>query len=176
MLSLSRHSVWLVLLSLLVRDTHSLLSRTSQLNKFELDNINYQIEIDNSLIELDSKFKQPDSSNDVTTTSSLVRVRSVYGQVYECKLPDVTSALNQMNSDSQKEDDTAESLANMIPSSMLSMFDTSSVPVVSKSQHNFTFIGEKIKEQMQALKRAELCVYRVRKFSKSKEAALLRLN
>jgi hypothetical protein len=137
-------------------------SKASRLGKLELENINYQIDIER-VLQVDSVYSQQ-TNNDVPLAQNRVRIKSVYGQMYECELPDIKSTLESLNE--YEEDEGEELLRAMAPSisnfDPSSFFETSS-QVKTTKQYNFTLINEKVNIQMAVFKNSKMCSYRVKK-------------
>ena len=123
------------------------LAASSMLNLHELQHFKYQIAIEDSL-RLESSAVQSESTDQLqpdqmpatptTKRSQFVPMRSIYGQNYECVMPD----------DLLLESDASPSGSNV---------DTGS----GASEHNFTLINETVVNYLQSLKNSRECIYRV---------------
>ena len=159
-------------------------SKTSRIDKAELENLNYHIEIEKTL-KIDSTLRnelhsesavsslEQDSSIKTTTETfssaggDLVRIRSVHGQMYECQLPDSASSLHHLSHDDRLDDDDDET-NGFVDAAIFFESSAFKTKPVAKPQFNFTFINERVKAEMNALKKSELCIYRVNALEKEK--------
>jgi hypothetical protein len=105
---------------------------TSFLNSNEIENFKYQIDIDTS-VKLASKFNKDEDSNN---RNDYISIKSVYGQEYECYLPNNPEYLNSLNDDDSEK--TEESNSNAI---------------------NFTLVNEHIQNYSKKMK--NYCVQKV---------------
>ena len=119
---------------------------TSKLDKFEIENFKYQIDID-QLVK---------SKSSVESNSNLIPIRSVNGQLYSCSLSD--TLINY------KDDENFENLEE----SVLFKIFSSQTPSHAKNQpiepnnvsFNFSLIDEKIKHYMSELNKSNICIYK----------------
>jgi hypothetical protein len=121
----------------------------SKLNTIELENYKYQIDIDNEM-KVDSNYYRidPRISNDHHDLG-YIQIRSKYGQLYECRLPDKQDGFEDDLDDS--DDETLTSYFGGPP--------LNEKELDQKSQFNFTIIDEKINRFKADL--ANTCIYRV---------------
>ena len=74
-----------------------------------IENFKYQIDIDTS-VKLASKFNKDEDSNN---KNDYISIKSVYGQEYECYLPNNPEYLNSLNDDdSEKTEESNFTLVN----------------------------------------------------------------
>ena len=137
------------------------INQLSKLNIAELNNYQYQVDIDKT-IKIDSSYIQnePSQKLETTTTASntqkdgnLIKIRSKFGQLYGCKIPDLLNEfLEEENLDSENSDVEEASFFELANPN-----DKSD----KKSQYNFTLINEKINRYMTELQKSGLCIHRV---------------
>ena len=137
---------------------------TGLLNKFELDNFNYQVDIKNQ-IKIDSTLSTTATSDNQNTPiineDKIIRIKSIHGQMYECQLPDTSSVIN--NELTYSEDENSENDQYGAASAELSFFKSSGSNMPpSKIKYNFSLINEKVKSQMEDLKKSKLCIFAVK--------------
>lgn len=117
------------------------LASLSYLNTFELDNdFKYQIEIDKN-VKLASSYRQ-----EANVQPNFITIKSVYGQTYECYLP---------NSDEYYE---------TVDSSDHETSNLNKNQESSNSKFNFTLVDEKIEKYVKNLKTTMNCIYKVNVF------------
>jgi hypothetical protein len=140
------------------------ISKVSRIRKQELENINYEIDIER-VLKVDSLYSQQadggSSNNVVPNLDNRIRVKSVYGQMYECELPDAREVLEDLSEYEEEEAELAASMAPSISNFGQSIFFETSSQSKNSKQYNFTLINEKVTAQMEAFKAAKKCSYRV---------------
>ncbi|RNA29963.1 OS-9-like isoform X2 [Brachionus plicatilis] len=119
------------------------LSIGSKINKYELDNIRYQIDIDQNL--------QPSSATQ--SKSDHIPIRSANGQLFTCSF----EPLEYFDQDSE---------INIEENSLLSLFSKSAIQREhlrlnqNKQSFNFTQIDLKVQEQISKLTKSNVCLYK----------------
>ena len=103
----------------------------SLLDFVEINDYRYNIEIAKE-IKLDSRFKSSDLEIDKDVT--LVRVKNVHGQFYECSLPRFDELPN--------DDDLNKNEPNGV-------------------SYNFTLVNELVRKAAESLAKSNICIYRV---------------
>ena len=140
------------------------INQLSKLNIAELNNYQYQVDIDKT-IKIDSRYTQnePSQKLETTTTGSntlkdenLIKIRSKFGQLYECKIPDLLNEFLEEDMLNSENSDVEE--ASFFE---FSKQDNPSDKSDKKSQYNFTLINEKINRYMTELQKSGLCIQRV---------------
>lgn len=107
----------------------------SHLDVVEINDYKYNIGIDKA-VKLDSRFSAPeDLAGDKEVT--LMRMKNVHGQSYECCLPKFKDLPNDSDGNSEGEMDK------------------------EKDSYNFTLINEKVKKSVEGLAKSNLCIFRV---------------
>jgi len=119
------------------------LSSLSYLNAVELENdFKYEIDIDKS-VKLATPFRQ-----DKNSQPNFITIKSVYGQTYECYLP---------NSDQYYDNDSADNNNNYNDN------NADKTNQETSSKFNFTLVHEKIEAHSSNLKTTKNCIYKVSK-------------
>lgn len=107
----------------------------SRLDVVEINDYKYNIGIDKA-VKLDSRFSSPeDLTGDKEVT--LMRMKNVHGQAYECGLPKFEDLPNDSDGNSEGEKDK------------------------EKDSYNFTLVNEKVKKSTEGLAKSNLCIFRV---------------
>ena len=141
------------------------INQLSKLNIAELNNYQYQVDIDKT-IKIDSSYTQNEPSQQLETTTTtasdtlkdvnLIKIRSKFGQLYECKIPDL---LNEF-----LEEDMLDSENSDVEEASFFEFSKQANPSDKsdkKSQYNFTLINERVNRYMTELQKSGLCIHRV---------------
>ena len=124
----------------------------SKLNTVELENYKYQIDIDNEM-QVDSNYYRIDPSiGALQHDPGYIQIRSKYGQLYECRLPDKHDGFDEDSDD--RDDEKSTSYFSGGGSQNEKEID-------QKSQFNFSIIDEKINRFKNDLTNS--CIYRVSK-------------
>ena len=123
----------------------------SKLNKFELDNFKYELDIGNKLI----------SHDEMKVGEYSMPIRASNGQTYLCELPE-NQQIAKMGekADLGDADDESEefSIASMFFETSSSLINQKKTP---KPQINFTLVDEKVKSHMAKLNESNICLFKV---------------
>lgn len=146
-------------------------STTSRFDRFEVENLKYDLDIEQNLMSEDMFINNNDANDGL-----MMPIRTANGQMYVCKLPErVGSLTNEAvgGGGGEREDegeDESNGHGDYESTSFFSMFleHASSLPHKSKQpekQINFALVNEHVKTQMSRLNESNLCLYKVITFS-----------
>lgn len=130
---------------------------SSRMNIHELENLKFDIEIDNQL-KLDSRYVKP-SRDDVG--NDRVRIKSVNGQTYECEMP---SQLVEEHDDIDADASDDQSGEGFFSSLFFESTNFKSKPTLghaNQAHFDFPLIEKELKSYLKKFNDSDLCLYKV---------------